>query len=342
MPALALAEALSARGAEVGFIGVRRGGGGALIESQGYRHDTLRLSGFRRSLSPQNLLTAANAALAIPRAAAILRRRRADVVVGAGGYVAGPVGIAARLLRRPLVITEADSHLGLTNRLLAPLAKRVALAFPIPGRRGKRYAVTGRPVSQAVRSATRTSGRRAFGISPEATVVLVVGGSQGARSVNDAALGAFGGEPPFTVIHVCGPTNYDSLSDRLTGMGHSGRYRLEPYLDNLPEAIAAADLVISRAGGSVFEIAAIGRPAILVPYPHATGDHQTKNARWMAEADAAISLPDYACSAEKLRGLVGALLSDPRRLEAMADAARAVGRPAAADDIAEMVLRLAG
>jgi len=341
MPALALAEALSARGAEVSFIGVRRGSGAALIESHGYPHDAIRLSGFRRSFSLRNVITAINAVLAIPRAMQILRMRGADVVVGAGGYVAGPVGIAARLGRRGLLITEADSHLGLTNRLLAPLARRVALAFPIPGRRGRKYVVTGRPVSQAVRSATHTSGRRALGIDPDETVVLIVGGSQGAQSINGAAIEAFSSDPPFTVIHVCGPGNYDALSARLGDDGAPGRYRLEPYLDNLPEAIAAADLVISRAGGSVFEIAAIGRPAILVPYPHATGDHQTKNARWMAEADAAISLPDYACRAEKLRGLVGALLSDPHRLEMMSEAARAVGRPDAADDIAEMALQLA-
>jgi UDP-N-acetylglucosamine--N-acetylmuramyl-(pentapeptide) pyrophosphoryl-undecaprenol N-acetylglucosamine transferase len=172
--------------------------------------------------------------------------------------------------------------------------------------------------------------------------VVVVGGSQGAQSLNRAAIGAFGDAPPFTVIHSCGPANYEESAAQLALRDHGSRYRLEPYLDNLPEAIAAADLVVSRAGGSVFEIAAIGRPAILVPYPHATGDHQAKNAGWMAEAGAAVSLPDYACTAEKLRGLVGALLSDPRRLEAMSESARAIGRPEAAEVIAEAVLELAG
>jgi UDP-N-acetylglucosamine--N-acetylmuramyl-(pentapeptide) pyrophosphoryl-undecaprenol N-acetylglucosamine transferase len=116
---------------------------------------------------------------------------------------------------------------------------------------------------------------------------------------------------------------------------------VEGYLDNLPEAIAAADLVVSRAGGSVFELAAIGRPAILVPYPHATGDHQAKNARWLAEAGAAVVLPDDECTGEHLRGLVGALLSDRHRLDAMAEAARAAGRPEAADRSAEEALSIA-
>ena len=262
-------------------------------------------------------------------------------MVGAGGYVAGPVGVAGWLTRRPVLITEADSHMGVTNRLLAPLARRVALAFPIAGRSSGKYVVTGRPVGAEVRAATRTSGRRALGIDPDETVVLIVGGSQGAASLNRAAVDAFADDPPFTVLHVCGPANYDELSRELSGKDLGSRYRLEPYLENLPDAIAAADLVISRAGGSVFELAAIGRPSILVPYPHATGDHQAKNARWMAEAGAAVTLPDYACNGAKLRGLVGALLSDAPRLDAMADAARAVGRPRAADEIAEMVLDLA-
>jgi len=342
VPALALADALSARGAEVGFVGVRRSGASGRVAEHGYSHDTIRLRGFARRLTLGNLVTVAQAALAVPAALRILRKRRAQVVVGAGGYVAGPVGLAAWLTRRPLLITEADSHLGITNRLLAPLARRVALAFPISGRRGRRYAVTGRPVSMAVRTATRTGGRRALGIAPEETVVLIVGGSQGARSLNEAAIGAFGDAPPFTVIHSCGIANYDGAAAELARRASGSRYRLEAYLDNLPDAIAAADLVVSRAGGSVCEIAAIGRPAILVPYPHASGDHQEKNARWMAEAGAAISLPDYACTPEKLRGLVGALLSDPRRLEVMGEAALAIGRPEAAEDIAEMVLELAG
>ena len=245
MPALALAEALSARGAEVSFIGVPRGSGAALIEAHGYRHDTIRLSGFRRSFSPRNLITAINAALAIPRALAILRRRRSDVVVGAGGYVAGPVGIAARLSRRRLLITEADSHLGLTNRLLAPLAHRVALAFPISGRSGRRYVVTGRPVGAAVRAATRTSGRRTFGIAPDETVVLIVGGSQGAKSINDAAVEAFANDPPFTVIHVCGPANYEQLSARLANVAVAAAGQ-----QNRRHVLIEQDAIGGRRGGS--------------------------------------------------------------------------------------------
>jgi UDP-N-acetylglucosamine--N-acetylmuramyl-(pentapeptide) pyrophosphoryl-undecaprenol N-acetylglucosamine transferase len=341
VPALAVADALRARGAEVAFIGARGGSASGRVAAAGYREDRIRLRGLVRRPTPRNLVALFQAAVAVPRAAALLARRRADVVVGGGGYVAGPVALAAWLTRRPLLLMEADSHLGFANRLAAPLARRVALAFPLPGRTGSRYLVTGRPVGRAVAEATRTAGRRAFGIPPEATVVLVVGGSQGARTLNVAAVEAFGDDPPFDVIHVAGPGQVDDARRMLDGHRAGDRYRLVGWLDDLPDAIAAADLVISRSGGSVFELAAIGRPAILVPYPHATADHQGKNARWLAETGAAVVLPDADCTGPQLRELVGALLADRPRLETMALAARTAGRPDAADRVAEEVLAIA-
>lgn len=341
MPALAVADALRARGAEVAFIGARGASASGRVAAAGYPEDQIPLRGFQRRLSLGNLRTVFTTLLAVPRAMRVVRRRRVDVVVGAGGYVAGPVAVAAWLTRRPVLLMEADSHLGVANRMAAPLARRVTLAHPLPGRTGGRYLVTGRPVAREVVEATRTAGRRAFGIDPQATVVLVVGGSQGARTLNRAATEAFADPPALDVIHVAGPTQLEETRALLPAGASSERYRLVGWLDNLPEAIAAADLVVSRSGGSVFELAAIGRPAILVPYPHATGDHQAKNAQWLAEAGAAIVLPDADCTGEHLREIVGALLADRQRLAGMADAARAVGRPEAADRVAEEALALA-
>lgn len=342
MPALAVAEALRTRGAEVRFVGARGRRATGTVARAGYSEDLIPLRGFARRLSLGNLWTLALAIAATPRAAALLVRHRCDVVVGAGSYVAGPVALAAWLTRRPLLLMEADSHLGVANRLAAPLARRVTLAFPLAGRVGPRYLVTGRPVSRAVVEATRTAGRRAFGIDPSATVILVVGGSQGARTLNRAAVEAFGDNPPFDVIHVTGPAQYDETRHLLEARSAGSRYRLLGWLDNLPDAIAAADLVISRSGGSVFELAAIGRPSILVPYPLATADHQATNARWLAESGGAVVLPDEDCSGERLQGLVGALLADRRRLDGMAAFARSVGRPDAADAVAAEVLAIAG
>jgi UDP-N-acetylglucosamine--N-acetylmuramyl-(pentapeptide) pyrophosphoryl-undecaprenol N-acetylglucosamine transferase len=341
MPALALAEALAERGASVSFIGVRGRAGAGLVARAGHPEDTLALRGLERRLTLRNLVALGQAIAALPRAAAILSRRRAQAVVGAGGYVGGPVAVAAWLTRRPLLLMEADSHLGVANRLAAPLARRVTLAFPLPGRDGGRYLVTGRPVGRGVVSATREAGRRAFGIPPDATVVLVAGGSQGSRTLNVAAVDAFGDGPPVDVIHIAGAGQLEETRARLEARSAGERYRLFPFLDDFPLAVAAADLVVARAGGSLFELAAIGRPAILVPYPHATGDHQAKNARWLADRGGAVVLSDAACTGPALRELVDSLLADPARLAAMAAASRAAGRPDAARVVADEVLALA-
>jgi len=340
MPALAVAAALKARGADVVFIGARGASASGRVAAAGYIEDQIPLRGLDRRPSLRNVRTVLMTAAAVPRAMRALRRRGADAVIGAGGYVAGPVALAAWLTRRPVLLMEADSHMGVANRLAAPLSRRMTLAFPLPGRAGRRYLVTGRPVARNVVDATRTAGRRAFGIDPDATVVLVVGGSQGARTLNVAAVEAFGDDPPVDIIHVAGPGQVDDTRAMLDARAPGPRYRLLGWLDNLPDAIAAADLVVSRSGGSVFELAAIGRPSILVPYPHATGDHQAKNARWLSEAGGAVVLPDADCTGERLRALVGALLADRRRLDAMADAAAAVGRPDAADTVADAALAL--
>lgn len=338
-PALAVADALRRRGASVSFVGVGRRAGSELIAAHGYAEDRIPLRGLARRITLRNVWAVLLAVLAVPRALVVVLRRRADVVIAGGSYVGGPVALAAWLARRPVLVTEADSHLGLGNRLAAPFAKRIALAFPIAGRRGRRYVVTGRPVSDEIRQATRTAGRRAFGIAPDATCVLVAGGSQGASTLNSAAVDAFRDRPPFDVIHLAGAAHVDAIQAALPDS--RPRYHVFGYIPNMHDAIAAADLIVSRAGGSVFEIAAIGRPAILVPYPFATGDHQAKNAAWLAEAGAAVVVRDEACTGKALRDLVGALLSDPPALDEMARASRALGRPDAADRIADLAYSLA-
>lgn len=341
MPALALAEELRDRGIAVGFVGVGGRAGSGIPERNGYPEDHVPLRGFERRLSVRTISALVLAVLAVPRMMLVIRRRRADVIVGGGGYMAGPAAIAGWLMRRRVVLMEADSHLGLANRLAAPFARRVALAFPVAGRHGHKYVVTGRPVGRAVRDATRAEGRRRLGIDPTATCVLVAGGSQGARSINDAAVDAFCPDPLFEVVHVAGDRDADRVRARVESSGGGPRYRVLGFLDDFPSAIAAADLVVCRSGGSVFELAALGRPAILVPYPHATADHQTGNARWLCEAGAAILIPDAEITGPVLRDAVVALLADPDRREMMGAAARAVARPDAAERIADLVMEAA-
>lgn len=331
IPALAVADALRAEGAEAVFIGGERAERD-LVPQAGYEFRPLTV----RPLARDNPVAALRAvwtdAAAMPGARRVLRELRPAAVLGAGGYVAGPVGAAGVARRLPLFLMEADSHLGLTNRLLAPFAQRVYLAFPIAGRDGDRYRLTGRPVPPRFRD--RAAARRRFGLSEDEVCVLVFGGSQGARSINHAAVEAFAGAR-FRVLHAAGERDLPDLT------APGAHYDLRGYLTDFGEAILASDLVVARAGGSIFEIAAYGRPAVLIPYPHATADHQAANAEFMESAGAAIVIPDAELSAPRLAQEVGRLLADPVRLDAMARASADVARPEAAREIAHDLLELA-
>ena len=330
MPALAVADALRAEGAHVTWIGGERAEA-RLVPEAGYALHPIRVEGISRSNPLKAVRAVARAAGAVAAARRILRAERPDVVLGGGGYVAGPVGAAALAARIPLVLTEADSHLGLTNRLLAPRAARVCLAFPIAGREGERYEVTGRPVPPP--ATDRAAARARFGLEDWQTCVLVFGGSLGARSINEAAIvGLVDG--PFSVLHAAGTRDFDALRARLTG---GGPYDLQPYIDGFGEALAACDLCVARAGGSIFEVAAAGKPAILVPYPFAAADHQAGNARWMADGGAAVVVADAELTPARLRAEVDALLGDRDRLAAMGAASRALARPDAAARISDEV-----
>lgn len=346
VPAIAVADALRAEGAEVSFLGTRERAEADLVPAAGYEIEFLRVSGLDRRNPLKAIRAVWRAARAVGAARRVLDRRRADVVLGGGGYVAGPAGLAAVRMGLPLVLTEADSHLGLANRMLAHRAERVCLAFPIPGRDGGPYVVTGRPVPRAVLEADPTVARRRFGIPEPADCVTVVGGSLGALSINLAAFEAFTrlhgdhvGQP--WVLHIVGRRDYPELRRRWDDAGRPARYTLLQYEPDLGDVLAAADLVVARSGGSVMEIAAAGRPAILVPYPHATADHQTTNARWMADGGAAVVIGNAELTADRLGATIAELLGDEDRLREMSLAARRLAKPDAAERIAGEVLKAA-
>lgn len=337
---MAVADELRASGAEVSFLGTRERIEAELVPAAGYEIDFVKVRGIDRRNPLRAARAAAGALAAVGAARKVLRRRQADVVMGGGGFVAGPAGLAAALTRTPLVLTEADSHLGLANRLLAGRARRVCLAFPIAGRAGAPYLVTGRPVPRAVLEGDRGAARSRFGIDPDARCLLVVGGSQGARSINVAAVEAFAeqGGRDFHVVHIAGTRDFPELEARLSAAPHAEHYTLLDYEPNLGDTLAAADLVLGRSGGSIFEVIASGRPAILVPYPFATADHQSANAEWMRAGGAATVIPDVELNADRLAAEVKAVLDDSARLEEMAAAARKLARPDAARRIADEVL----
>jgi UDP-N-acetylglucosamine--N-acetylmuramyl-(pentapeptide) pyrophosphoryl-undecaprenol N-acetylglucosamine transferase len=264
----------------------------------------------------------------------ILKRRRPDVVLGAGSYVAGPMVLAAATMRIPTALTEADAHLGLANRLAAPFAERVFLSYELDGRGPPKYLVVGRPIPERSRPLPRAEGRRRLGLPPDGKILGVFGARAGAKSLNDFAVETWGESGPV-VLHLSGERDHDELQPRV----RRPDYHLMPTVEDFGAALSSVDLALSRSGGTVWELAAAGLPAVLVPYPYATADHQTKNARYFERGGGAVVVPESRLG--DAADIVASLLVDDARLRAMSEAMRGLAKADAADRIAEEVLALA-
>jgi len=327
-------EALRERGLTVTFAGTPDRVESRLVPEAGFPLDTFPVSGLPRKPSAAQIRAAWRASAAPAHCLRILARRRPDVVLGAGGYVAGPMVLAARLRGVPAALTEADAHLGLANRLAAPFAKRLFLAYEIPGRNSARVRVVGRPIPVAHLVGSRESGRELFGLPPTGPVVGVFGAYAGARSINEMALEAWAAAGP-AVIHQAGERDFARVTSRVA----RDDYVVIEATDDFGELLRCVDLAVSRAGGTVWELAAAGTPAILVPYPYATADHQTLNARHFERGGGAIVVPD--AEVDRVPALVDELLAAPERLAAMRGAMLSLARPDAADVIADELVALA-
>jgi UDP-N-acetylglucosamine--N-acetylmuramyl-(pentapeptide) pyrophosphoryl-undecaprenol N-acetylglucosamine transferase len=329
-----VAEALVARDVAVTFAGSPDRIEARLVPEAGYELDTFRVSGLPRRpglAQLRALLLSGRAPIACGR---ILERRRPHVVLGAGGYVAGPMLLAARRRRIPAGLTEADAHLGLANRLAAPFATRVFLAYDLPGKGPPKYRVTGRPIPSSSRPWEREEARRRYNLPPDEPLLGIFGALAGAHSLNELALEAFGAVGP-PILHVCGERDFDALRPRV----RRDDYRLLPSEPDFGAVLGAIDLSVSRAGGTVWELAAAGVPSVLVPYPYATADHQHKNAEYFAWGGGAVVVPqsDLGSVPELARSLLG----DERRLAEMSAAMLRLARPEAAERIAEELIALA-
>lgn len=341
MPALALADVLSSRGHEVAFCGTERGMERTLVPRAGYAFSVVRIRGFTRELGLSTLRTLGSIPVAGVDAWRLLNRFRPACVVGMGAYVSGPVVAEAALRGIPAVAVEMDSHMGWTNRILSPMVDRVCLSFPAAERVGGKYVYTGRPLRPALLTATREEGLARFRLAPDRPVLLVFGGSLGAHTLNDACVGAFArAHTPFQILHVTGEREYQKITEVLARPDVNPAYQAFPFLDDFPLALAAADAVVARAGGSVAEVLARGVPALLVPYPLAAGDHQTRNAKTIAARGAALVVADADLSPAALTREVATLL-DPEVNARMRAAALRLARPDAATRIADLVVELA-
>ena len=351
LPGISIGSEIVRRGAPrqaVHFVGSARGIETRLVVEAGFTLTALPGRGLQRRLAPSsvaaNAIATAELARAFVQALSVLRRRKPAVVVGLGGYASAACGVAAALLRVPLVITEQNAVPGLANRLLSRLAAGAATAFESTDLRGATW--TGNPVRSEVTAVDRSgdgpAARAALGVDEGRRMVAVFGGSLGARTINNAVTGALDlwrDRRDLHIRHIAGHRDYDDLSCRVSPDSQGAlAYDLVAYEDDMAAVYAAADLVVGRAGATtVAEVAAVGVPAVLVPLPGAPGDHQTANARRLEAAGGAVRLNDEDLDAARLVTEVDALLEDPGRLDSMAGAARSLARPDAAGAVVDLM-----
>lgn len=345
LPGLAVANALVVRGhhpSTIHFLGSRRGIEARLVPAAGFELTELQGRGLPRRLSLDAVRAVAEAGIATGHAVRLFRRMRPSVVVALGGHASVAGVAAASLLRVPVVVMEQNAVPGRANRIAARLAKACAVSFP--GTRLPKATVTGNPVRPEIAAVDRSppgraAARAALGLPADRRLLMVTGGSLGSRRINDAVAGAlrsWSGRHDLAVHHVLG--NRDWETRPALAEGSELAYVSVAYEDRMALLLAAADLVVGRAGaGTVAELAAAGLPSILIPLPGAPGDHQTANARVLADAGAAVLVPDRELDAARLLEEVDRLMGDPGRLEAMARAAATCGRKDAAEAVADLV-----
>jgi len=345
-PALALARELRSRDIEPLMVGTDRGMEAVAFPAEGFPLETIRVEGLRGMSVGTQVRSLALLPQALIHALRLLRRHQPRVVVGLGGYAAGPVCLAGAVRRIPLLIHEQNVSPGLTNRVLARVADMVAVSFEATGALfGREVVVTGNPVRREVLEGERRKGLEAFQLDPNKKTVLIFGGSQGARRINRAAVDAL----PYLdrlrgrlqIVHATGDRDCAEVENAYQTW--KGDARVFAFIQDIASAYGAADVVVCRAGATtIAELAALGKPALLVPYPFAAGDHQRENAMEMVAVGGARVLLDRDLTGHRLALELYELLEDPTVLSTMGRSARGLGRPEAAAHLANRIGELAG
>ncbi|MBM4161809.1 MAG: undecaprenyldiphospho-muramoylpentapeptide beta-N-acetylglucosaminyltransferase [Ignavibacteria bacterium] len=343
-PALAIADEIRRLrpGAEFLFVGTRGKIEARVVPERGYAFRTIWISGFQRRLTLDNLLFPLKVIVSLIQSLFVIRQFKPDVVIGTGGYVCGPVLLVASWSGIPTVVHESNSYPGITTRLLAKRADRLYIAFEATKRwlpRGSTGELVGTPTRAALGTISRDEGRRFFHLAADKKTVLVVGGSLGAASINRAVLASLDDllRAGIQFVWQTGQSDYHRVRQTI---GSKPAGWIGPFVDSMEHAFAAADVVVCRAGATTLaEVTRVGRPAIVVPYPHAAANHQTHNARALVEAGAVLMIADDSVSGN-LKPALLELINDPHRLTRMSQASMSLGKPEAGSVLAEKILAL--
>ncbi|OXS62438.1 undecaprenyldiphospho-muramoylpentapeptide beta-N-acetylglucosaminyltransferase [Cohnella sp. CIP 111063] len=350
-PALAIGREISERhpGTSLLYIGTSRGLEGRIVPEQGIAFENITITGFRRSLSLENVKTVMRFLKGVSRSKELLRKFKPDVVVGTGGYVCGPVVYAASRLGIPTLIHEQNVLPGLTNKFLSRYVDGVAVSFKESEKQFAKcpdVVYAGNPCATRVLKADGRAGFASLGFAPGTPFALIVGGSGGARALNEAfvrMLPLIGKLPDVRFVFVTGERFYKETESAVAGSSHAaaGRVKVLPYIANMPDVLAAASLYVGRAGASFLaEVTSLGLPSLLVPSPNVTNNHQEANARSLMNAGAADMILERELSGETLFAGISGILGDQARRQAMASASRSLGMPESASIIYEQIARL--
>ncbi|HOJ20202.1 MAG TPA: undecaprenyldiphospho-muramoylpentapeptide beta-N-acetylglucosaminyltransferase [Armatimonadota bacterium] len=348
-PAIAIAEALKQAGHEVLFVGTRGGLEARAVPAAGYPIVHLPSRPVSRKLSPDALLSLAVTGAGVVAAARLLARERPNAIASTGGYAGAALGFAAAILRVPALLFEPNAIPGRTTLLLSRWARRIAVAYAECGPRfgaqaEARVVLTGTPVRPDIGGGDPVAAREAFGLDPNRPTLLVVGGSAGARSINNAVIAAAPAllDAGAQILHQTGRANIEGVKAATAHLAGRGYVPVD-YLENMGTAYAAADLILCRSGAStIAEVTTCGLPAVMVPYPYAVGDHQTYNARALADAGAGRIIPDRELTPEGLADAVLFYLNNREACQRASAASRSLARPDAAASIVRLLEEMGG
>lgn len=355
-PAIAIAKAIMRHKpeTEILFVGTKKGLESQLVPKEGFKLETITVSGFNRKLSFGIFKTLADLQRGLKEARGIINRFEPDVVVGTGGYVCGPVLFIASLKHIPTVIHEQNVMPGATNRILSRFVDKIAISFDQSAQyfnvpTGK-VEITGNPVRREIIDAKPQPSRKSLGFSADKPVIAIIGGSRGAECINQMAVGLIDWvikrRKPYQVLLSTGNAQYEAvlngIKSKSVDLTANRHIKVLPYIYDMGEALAAADLVVSRAGAiALAEITARGLPSILIPSPNVVNNHQEYNARMLEKEGAALVMLEKDVTPEAFIRTVGQLLEDKERLKNMADNSRALGITDADERIYDIVNRLA-